>query len=399
MPIVVDPDLAVVEKLRAALPPGGHSVDSTEALSAWLRNRSEEYVVVLGPNVSLDQALEVAEGMRIDRPTTSTVLVRDQVDTEVLTRAMHSGMREVVVDGDTLALSSAIERAYQLYVALRGPTGAARHGKIIAVFSPKGGVGKTTVSVNLALALADKGARQVCLVDLDLAFGDVAITMQLFPSHSIEHAIGAENALDASIVDPLLTRHADSLMVLAAPSMPDARDRVTPALVSRMLRTLQAQFDFVVVDTAPNFDEQTLTALDEVDECIIVATLDVPTLKNVKVALETMDALSIALDQRHLLLNRADDAVGISSAKVETILGMSIEAMHLVLARHRRLHQRRQADRHRAARPPGQQDLPRAGRVPGRRAGRPVRRRRDRQGLGETEDDRNARRFRRRKTS
>jgi pilus assembly protein CpaE len=326
MPIVVDPDLSVVEKLRATLPPGGHSVDTTDALMAWLRNRSEEYVVVLGPNVPLDGALQVAETLRIDRPTTSTVLVREQVDTEILTRAMHAGMREVVVDGDTLALSSSIERAYQLYIALRGPTGATRHGKIVAVFSPKGGVGKTTVSVNLALALADKGARQVCLVDLDLAFGDVAITMQLFPSHSIEHAIGAENALDASIVDPLLTRHADSLMVLAAPSMPDARDRVTPALVSRMLRTLQQQFDFVVVDTAPNFDEQTLTALDEVDECIIVATLDVPTLKNVKVALETMDALSIALDRRHLLLNRADEAVGISSSKVETILGMQIAA-------------------------------------------------------------------------
>ena len=399
MPIVVDPDLAVVEKLRAALPPGGHSVDSTEALSAWLRNRSEEYVVVLGPNVSLDQALEVAEGMRIDRPTTSTVLVRDQVDTEVLTRAMHSGMREVVVDGDTLALSSAIERAYQLYVALRGPTGAARHGKIIAVFSPKGGVGKTTVSVNLALALADKGARQVCLVDLDLAFGDVAITMQLFPSHSIEHAIGAENALDASIVDPLLTRHADSLMVLAAPSMPDARDRVTPALVSRMLRTLQAQFDFVVVDTAPNFDEQTLTALDEVDDCVIVATLDVPTLKNVKVALETMDALSIALDQRHLLLNRADDAVGISSAKVETILGMSIEAMisssldiaastnagkPIVIAQPD--HPASKIFRELAESLAGEPD------APGATATATVK-------ASDSEDDRNARRFRRRKTS
>jgi len=371
-------------------------VDSTEALSAWLRNRSEEYVVVLGPNVSLDQALEVAEGMRIDRPTTSTVLVRDQVDTEVLTRAMHSGMREVVVDGDTLALSSAIERAYQLYVALRGPTGAARHGKIIAVFSPKGGVGKTTVSVNLALALADKGARQVCLVDLDLAFGDVAITMQLFPSHSIEHAIGAENALDASIVDPLLTRHADSLMVLAAPSMPDARDRVTPALVSRMLRTLQAQFDFVVVDTAPNFDEQTLTALDEVDDCVIVATLDVPTLKNVKVALETMDALSIALDQRHLLLNRADDAVGISSAKVETILGMSIEAMisssldiaastnagkPIVIAQPD--HPASKIFRELAESLAGQPDAPSANTGKG----------------SESEDEHNARRFRRRKTS
>ena len=326
MPVVVDPDSSTVEKLRSALPPGGHSVESTTSLMAWLRNRAEEYVVILGPNVSFEEALEVAETLRIERPTTSTVLVRGSVDTDILTKAMHSGMREVVTDGDALAVTAAIERAYQLYVALRGPSGATRTGKIIAVFSPKGGVGKTTVSVNLALALADKGARQVCLVDLDLAFGDVAITMQLFPSHSIEHAIGAEHALDASIVDPLLTRHADSLMVLAAPSMPDARDRVTPALVSRMLRTLQQQFDYVVVDTAPNFDEQTLTALDETDECVIVATLDVPTLKNVKVALETMDALSIALDRRHLLLNRADEAVGISAAKVETILGMEIEA-------------------------------------------------------------------------
>jgi pilus assembly protein CpaE len=326
MPIVIDPDVTVVEKLRESLPPGGHSVDTTEALMQWLRHRSEEYVVVLGPNVVLEEAIEVAEVLRIERPTTSTVLIRGQVDTQILTQAMHAGMREVVVDGDTLALTSAVERAYQLYTALRGTSGVTQQGKVLAVFSPKGGVGKTTVSVNLALALADKGARQVCLVDLDLAFGDVAITMQLFPSHSIEHAIGAENSLDFSLVDPLLTRHQDSLMVLAAPSMPDARDRVTPALVARLLRTLKEQFDFVVVDTAPNFDEQTLTALDEVDECVIVATLDVPTLKNVKVALETMDALSIAMDSRHLLLNRADEAVGITAAKVETILGMEIAA-------------------------------------------------------------------------
>ena len=158
----------------------------------------------------------------------------------------------------------------------RGLDRTPRSGHIITVFSPKGGVGKTTTAVNLALALADHGARKVCLVDLDLAFGDVAITMQLFPAHTIEEAIGAEELLDFSMVEGLLTRHEESLMVLAAPAGPDARDRVSASLISRVLRTLKQEFDYVVVDTCPSFDELTLQALDETDECVIIATLDVP---------------------------------------------------------------------------------------------------------------------------
>jgi pilus assembly protein CpaE len=180
--------------------------------------------------------------------------------------------------------------------------------------------------VNLALALADHGARRVCQVDLDLAFGDVAITLQLFPSHTIEHAIGSEETLDASLVGSLLTRHQDGVMVLPAPTQPDVRERVTPALVSSVLAALRATFDFVVVDTAPAFDEPTLAALDDTDECVVVATLDVPTLKNVRVALETLEALGIARGHRHLLLNRADDAVGIGPEKVESILGLAVAA-------------------------------------------------------------------------
>ena len=113
-------------------------------------------------------------------------------------------------------------------------------------------------------------------------------------------------------------------MVLSAPSQPDARDRITARLVSRTLRTLKTEFDYVVIDTAPSFDEQTLQALDETDECIIVTILDVPTLKNVKVALETLDLLTIAVDHRHLVVNRADDEVGLDYARVEAILGVPI---------------------------------------------------------------------------
>ena len=326
MPVVVDPDPMVVETLLATLPAGAHGVESVDRLHAWLGTHSDEYVVVLGPTLTDEESVLTCEALRTSAPAISTVLAREHLTGEIFAAAMKAGARDVVHHSDAAAINDALNRALELYVALRGPTGAMHMSKVIAVFSPKGGVGKTTISVNLALALTEKGARRVCLVDLDLAFGDVAITMQLFPTHSIEQAIGAEDVLDVEMLDGLLTRHQDSLMVLAAPPHPDTRERVTSLLVSRIIRTLRQTFDFVVIDTAPAFDEQVLTALDETDEVVLVTTLDVPTLKNVKVAVETFDALHIARDNRHLVLNRADDEVGINADKVEGILGMSVDA-------------------------------------------------------------------------
>lgn len=330
MPVIVERDPGLIGQLAAMLPPGAHGVDSAAAMHAWLGRNSNEYAVLVGPSLGLEAAIDISESMRYTRPTTSVILVRDEVDTEVLYKAMQAGARDVVRSDDAVAVTAAVGRAQQLWKALHGGHDAAAsttEGKVVTVFSPKGGVGKTTTSVNLALALAEGGARKVCLVDLDLAFGDVAITMQLFPHHTIEEAIGGEDSIDFAMVESLLTRHDQSLMVLAAPSLPDARDRVTATLVARMMRTLKREFEYVVVDTCPSFDEQTLQALDETDECVIVATLDVPTLKNVKVALETLDLLNIAQGNRHLLLNRADDAVGLDPDKVETILGMPITTM------------------------------------------------------------------------
>lgn len=322
MPVLVEPDHDAVDVLLRALPAGSQGVATMDRGRAWLDQHHDEYVVVLGPSVPVADALVLCNTLRTSRPTVSVVLLRDELTTDVLTSAMHAGARDVIPSDSLEAVSAAVARAYQLFTALRGPGGASQTGKVITVWSPKGGVGKTTMSVNLGLALTEGGARKVCLVDLDLAFGDVAITMQLFPTHSIEHAIGSEGSIDADLLNGLLTRHQDALMILAAPSHPDVRDRISPTLVSQIIRTLARTFDYVVIDTAPAFDEQTLTALDETDEIVIIATLDVPTLKNVKIALETLDTLNIAPDRRHLLLNRADDEVGISPDRVEGILGM-----------------------------------------------------------------------------
>ena len=324
MPVVVDPDSGTIAALLPALPSGTQGVDSGDRLLAWLDQHPAEYVVVLGPHVAAEEALLLCEGLRVSRPTVSLLMVVETIDTPLLTRAMQSGVREVLLVGELDGLAGAVVRAEELRLALRGPGGAVQAGRVVTLFSPKGGVGKTTLAVNLALALADGGARRVCLVDLDLAFGDVAISMQLFPTHSIEQAIGSEAVLDLPLIEGLLTRYEGTLMVLAAPNHPDVRDRVTGLLVSRLLRTLRTGFDYIVLDSAPTFDEQTLTALDESDECVMIGALDIPTLKNVKIGLETLTSLSIAAGHHHLVLNRADDAAGLTVAKAEEILGQEI---------------------------------------------------------------------------
>jgi pilus assembly protein CpaE len=325
MPVLVENDAAWANALAAGLPAGAQVVASVAQLDNWLAKQDDEYAVVLGPNTDLNEAIALAERLRYDYPTTSIVLLRHELSAAVFQSAMSAGIPAVVAANDVDGLTAAVSRARVTWEAIRGPADASgdRNGTVVTVFSPKGGVGKTTVAVNLAMAFSGTGASRVCLVDLDLGFGDVAITLQLIPEHTIDEAVGAEEHLDFSLLETLLTRH-DNCSILAAPTHPEGKDRISPALIRRVLRVLRRHFDFIVVDTSPSFDDQVLHAFDETDECILVATLDVPTVKNMKLAIETLDGLDLVPGHRHLLLNRADDEVGLSPSNVETLLKMPV---------------------------------------------------------------------------
>lgn len=329
MPIIVESNQADAELFVSVAGTASQVVSTLGDLKHALAASADEYAVVLGPGVDLEAAAALSDTLRVTRPATSVILVRRRVDTSVLAEALRSGMREVVEERDLTGLGTAIRRALQVWQALKGATEPAddsARGKMVTIFSPKGGVGKTTLAVNLAIALADEGARKVCLVDLDLAFGDVAITLQLFPARTIADAVTMQNDLDFPTLESLLTPHRDNISTLVAPVQPDAKDAIPARLIGRVLHLLKGNFDFVVVDTAPAFDEQVLQALDETDEILLVTTLDVPTLKNVKIALETLDLLNLPSNKRRLVLNRADDKVGLSAEKVESTLNMKITA-------------------------------------------------------------------------
>lgn len=326
MPILVEPDSTTAGVLTPSLPSGSQVVNRPGDLEGWLARRPD-YAVVLGPTLELHDATALAERVKLANPATTVVLIRHELFADVYARAMNAGIGAAVAADDHASLGNAINRARQTWEAIHGPTtGDGDHdGHVLTVFSPKGGVGKTTMAVNLALALVQRGAR-VCVVDLDLAFGDVAITLQLIPDHTIAEAADSESSLDFALLSTLLTQHDSGLQILAAPTHPEGRDRIPASLVRRVMQTLRRNFDFVVVDTPPGFDDQVLGALDETDECIVIATLDVPTIKNTKVALETMDLLNLLRDHRHLVLNRADEEVGLSASNVEDILSMKVAA-------------------------------------------------------------------------
>jgi len=219
--VVVEPDGLSQEALTGAAGSSSVVVSDLDAARRRIGEDPNVDVVLIGPHVDTEAALALSEAMRLTRPGLGVVLVRTRVDTTTLQDALRSGIREVVKERDPDGIKAAVRRAVELSNAVReqaglSPTSEAggELGRLITVFSAKGGAGKTTLSTNLAAALADNGRRNVCLVDLDLAFGDVAIALQLFPAHTLSDAVPMMDSLDEQAVSALLTPHSPGLTTL-----------------------------------------------------------------------------------------------------------------------------------------------------------------------------------------
>ncbi len=328
MTVLLEPDPDAAELLLVALPDDVVVVESIPSATRAVTT-GREVLVVVGADVDLTQALEFAERQRVENPALGVVLVRRRVDVTVLGLALRAGVREVVPVDDLAAVTDACRRS----LVVSGKLGGGASGDdsspalVTVVFSAKGGCGKTTVATNMAVALSDSGRSRVCLLDLDLAFGDVAIALQLMPQRTIIDAIAMAGHLDEKGVASIVTRYGPSLDTICAPLEPGEAERIPVSVVIELIGVLRTMYDHVVIDTPPAFTEHVLAAFDLSDRYVLLATLDIPALKNLRLTLDMLDLLGYPREGSQVVLNRSDSKVGLTVADVEQTLKTRISAL------------------------------------------------------------------------
>lgn len=198
-----------------------------------------------------------------------------------------------------------------------------KNGKIITVCSTKGGVGKSTIAVNLAIALT-RQKKHVAVLDLDLQFGDVAIMYDEKPKRTIYEWVKEEYGNGRSI-DNFMIHHKSGVNILAAPLRPEFSEEISEEHIKVLLGELKQHYDLVIIDTPPYFTETVLTALENSEEILLVTCMDIPTLKSSKLCIETLESLNIK-DRIKVILNRETKVKGLQPLSVENTLGVPVFA-------------------------------------------------------------------------
>jgi len=305
-----------------------------EALEVTGRVRPD--VVLMDVNMPGFDGIAAAEQLSVVAPGTAIVMMSVQGESDYLRRSMLAGAREFLVKPfSSDELCAAIRQVHQrerdkgvrapAAPAAVVPAGGREPGKVVSVFSPKGGVGRTTIAVNLAVALASGMGRSVALVDACLQFGDVGVLLNLDPRTRSVMDVLVEGGDHADAIDGALVSHTAGVRVMLAPPSPEMAELVTVDHFRRVIQRLRETHDFVIIDCPPVFQDHTLAVLDLSDVILGVLTLEITSIKNVRLFLDLARQLGYPEDRVRLVLNRADSAYGIRIADVEGSIGRRID--------------------------------------------------------------------------
>jgi pilus assembly protein CpaE len=318
----------------------GTASSGEEAIQVAMDLRPD--VIVMDINMPGLDGIEASEIISQRMPSTPIIMMSVHGEAEQLKRAMLAGAREFLVkpfSGDEFATSikrvheRELVRREQMHaaagLALPAPKAHAVENaedhEIIAVFSPKGGAGRTTLATNLALALRRETNQRVALVDASLQFGDVGVLLNLNPKNrSIVDAVDGGEP-DRDIVESVMVDHSTGIRVLLAPPAPEGADLVTAPYLRKIVEFLRESHDWVVVDLPSGLNDHTLGILDLADQILVVAALEITTIKNVRLFLEVADQLEYDRSKLRLVINRSDASQGIRIGDVEASIRRSID--------------------------------------------------------------------------
>ena len=302
-------------------------------------------VVLMDINMPDMDGIATTEPLSRDNPTASIIMMSVQGEADYLRRSMLAGAREFLVkpfssDELTASIRGVFnrEREKQSRIVAAGPAGSGSSvvaqtesgepGQVVAVFSPKGGVGRTTVAVNLAVAAATELGKKVVLVDGSFQFGDVGVLLNLNPKNkSIADLVPEldQAGHEVESIDTFVINHSAGIRVLLAPPSPEMAELIKPDGVRRVIEALRMSHDLVVVDCTAFFNDTTLAILDAADTILTMLSLEITSIKNMRLFLEVADQLGYEGGKVRLVLNRADSALGIRVTDVEHSIGRKVD--------------------------------------------------------------------------
>lgn len=280
-------------------------------------------VVVMVYGSSSGNVFEIAEQVYLDVKGASVVMLAEDVSVELLTRAMQHGIKQVL-DISTVekTLKDAIIKANSLEKKRHAEGDLAVRGRcrVISFFGGKGGTGKTTLAVNIAVRLAMSG-KKTLIIDADLQFGDVSVLLDLDPQDTIYELARESNDMSIDVMKSMLTMHKSGLDVLCAPKSPELAEYITDKTVELIINTARPYYEYILIDLAPGFSDTSVAAIENSDIVNFVANVDIVSLRNAKICLGILDALR-QKDKTALLLNRAGPGI-ISKNDFEKILAIT----------------------------------------------------------------------------
>jgi pilus assembly protein CpaE len=319
-----------------SLPRGPLPRDPAHLFDQLTATQLPDVVVLHSDPSTTGQALELAALFDEQCPTVSVILVSD-IGSEIGLPALRAGVHDVLHPlADVADMHLVISRAGRVARTRRAAAAAVSAGqasegpdtgRVIAVVSPKGGVGKTTVATNLAVGLARMRPNSTVLVDLDIQFGDVGSALALRPEYSLADTVHGPATQDTMVLKTFLTQHSTGLYVICAPDSPAAMDTIGGKDVEQLLQMLASEFQYVVVDTAPGLSEHTLAALDHTTDLVLVTSMDVPGVRGMRKEVDVLAELGLLRESRQLVLNFAEQRGGLSIADVEATLGTAVDLL------------------------------------------------------------------------
>jgi len=329
--LLVDADDGFLGETKGLL--DGHKVYTARNISDAQRKLVEEGIdlAIVGPTFAHEAGVAETTLLFDVQPTLPVLLVSEGLNTTVLRAALRGGIKDVMETPLTVGkLAEALGFVEQIQ-AQRGDDGRAKPktkiGKVVTIMSPKGGAGKTMTTTNTALTLAGWGeSERVVILDADLQFGDVCISLQVDPKHTIVDVARDIDKLDEELLASLLARHASGMRVLSAPLEPSLADEVSTQVVVKTIGMLKRMFDYIVIDTAPFLDEPVLSILERSDVVLLVVDMDLPSVKNAKLALDTLRLIKFPFEKIKLILNRVNSKARLDIDELERSLGLEVQA-------------------------------------------------------------------------